>query len=142
MDTQQAFKNGQDNRGKTYKIFDWVKAAQIIVDNDIKNAVAGLDQDFEWTADMILENGKPLHDGYSYLWSTWATPILVDADTEKEYDCYCTEDNKPRHYDKKSKWDEESLDILKKGKPKIAPKKAVPLDDKAIKELNVIEEKP
>lgn len=143
LDTQQAFKNGQDNRDKPYKIFDWVKAAHIIVDNDIKNAVAGLDGDFEWTADLILEKGKPLSDGYSYLWSTWATPTLVDADSEKEYPCFCTEDNNPRHYDKKSKWDEESLEILKKGKPKLEPKKkAVVLDDKTKRELTIVKERP
>jgi hypothetical protein len=143
VDTSTAFNRGESNRDKPYMIFDWVKAATIIVDKDIKNAVAGLNEDFEWSADQILKDGKPESDGYSYLSSTWAKPILVDADTGEEHDCYCMEDNNPRNYKADSKWDSEALEILRRGKqPKLTPKKAVPLTDKQVKELAYIEEKP
>lgn len=140
METQKAFANGEANREKPYMIFDWVKAATLIVEKDWKNVIAGLDGDFEWTADEILKDGKPVLEGYSYLRSTWGKPILVNYDTGEELECFCMEDNNPRNYDAKSRWDDESLEIIKKGKPKL--KKAVPVDDKTMKELTVVEEKP
>lgn len=77
MDTMQAFAMGQANRGKEMMVFDWDKAVKIIKERGLKNCGAGLESDFEWTAGMILIDGKPVTDDYTYLASTWATPQLI-----------------------------------------------------------------
>ena len=77
MDTMQAFAIGQANRGKDLMVFDWDKAVKIIKERGLKNCGAGLESDFEWTAGMILVDGKPVTDDYTYLASTWTTPQLI-----------------------------------------------------------------
>lgn len=100
MDSIEAFKMGEANRGKDLMVFDWDKAVQIIKDKGLRNCGAGLDSDFEWTAGMILVDGKPYTDDYTYLASTWATPqLIVYSDNENEgiydyietIDCYIME---------------------------------------------------
>ena len=92
MDNISAFAMGAANQGKEPMVFDWDKAVEIIKEKNIKNAGAGLDGDFEYTAGMILENGKPYTSDYTYLASTWATPqlIIYDAhgDIEEAIDCF------------------------------------------------------
>ena len=94
MDTLQAFAIGEQNRGKELMVFDWDKAVAIIKERGLKNCGAGLESDFEWTAGMILVDGKPYADDYTYLASTWATPqlIIYAEDDEGVFDCEETVD--------------------------------------------------
>lgn len=77
--------------GQPYKVFDWDKAVDLLIEHKAQTAVAGLQSDLEWTAGTIFKDGKPLLepgdlDGTTYLASNWAIPILVIDG--REYDCY------------------------------------------------------
>lgn len=81
--------------GQPYKVFDWNKAVDLLIDHQAQTAVAGLRHDLEWTAGTIFKDGKPLLepgnvDGVTYLASIWAIPVLIVDGTE--YECYVTED--------------------------------------------------
>lgn len=86
MDTLSAFAKGEANRNKDLKVFDWDKAAKIIKEGNHKNASAGLAEDLNYTCGDILINGEIPSDGYTYLASTWATPVLIIDDDE--FYCY------------------------------------------------------
>lgn len=102
MDTLSAFIRGQASKGHPERVFDWVTAAQIIVNARITEAEAGLEGDWEWTGGKILTRGQPVpaRDTYTYLSSTWAIPMLSicgegylpcwiwQADTEWDSDTY------------------------------------------------------
>jgi len=83
MDTRTAFAMGRANRGQEQRVFDWVKAAKLIVEREPDVASAGLSGDWEYTGGEIWANGLPVprEDTYTYLASTWATPEL-DIDGE------------------------------------------------------------
>ncbi len=106
MDTLSAFAIGNASRGRTQKVFDWLKCVQLIKEHKIKNATVGLESDFEWTAGTILSNGKIVDSDYVYLASTWATPLLRDDDTFQEYPCYIMDDNNPHGWDDHTNWPE------------------------------------
>ena len=110
MDNFQAFVMGEKHRNQPMMIFDWMKCVKLIKEHNIKNATAGLEGDMEWTGGCILENGKPYKTDYTYLSSTWATPILVDKDTGTKYDCYVMEGH--TRYNEKSKWPKGALKAL------------------------------
>jgi len=103
-------------KGEKLKIFDWDKAAQIIRDKfklhlDLV-AEAGLQGDWDYTGGIILENGKPDLDNYTYLASLWAIPTLIlnwNNSEQEELECYTIEETR---FDESSKWDNESLKIL------------------------------
>ena len=103
------------NRGKQMKVFDWDKAARLIKERKPKIAEAGLEGDWEYTGGVIYRNGKPvtdndIGDSYTYLASTWATPILeLDGDP---VECYVMDDK--RGWDEHTKWPKSALEILKK----------------------------
>ena len=118
MNTMAAFILGAANRGKELRVFDWEKAAKIIVERNPERAEAGLLYDMENTAGCIYENGKPIIDSRTYLASTWATPVIVieDADDEDdEIECYRMESETPG-WDAKTKWPKEALSILESKK--------------------------
>lgn len=96
MDTMSAFAMGQANRNKELKVFDWDKAARLLCERSAANAVAGLASDMEWTSGTILRDGAIVDDSYTYLASTWATPVLV-IDGE-EIDCYRMESECPAEW--------------------------------------------
>lgn len=106
MDSMLAFSRGEANRGKPQMVFDWDKAVKIILENGYKNCGAGLDSDFEYTAGMILVEGKPYDEDYTYLASTWATPQLIiysDSDSgiddyEEVIDCYIMDSETTYNY--------------------------------------------
>ena len=97
MNTMEAFARCEASRNKPKMVFDWDKAARIMREQNAKNAVAGLSGDLGATAGTILENGKPKLNEYTYLASTWATPVLILDDRDEEIDCYIMEE--------KTKWD-------------------------------------
>lgn len=100
-------------RGDKAKVFDWHKAVELIKQHNITNATAGLLGDMSYTAGEILAKGKPVTDSYTYLSSLWATPILVDDDTGKEYECWDREDKLPEKWDSGTKWPESAVKMLK-----------------------------
>ena len=111
MDTMYGFMMGELNRGKEKMVFDWDKAARIIKESKCKYASAGLDGDWEWTGGTIYDRGQPVMDSYTYLSSTWATPLL-DIDTSlTSIPCYKMQSETPG-WDFDTKWPESALKIL------------------------------
>lgn len=77
--------------GQPYKVFDWNKAVDLLIEHSAQTAIAGLRHDLEWTSGTIFKDGKPLLepgdlDGVTYLASNWAMPILIIDGME--YECY------------------------------------------------------
>jgi len=112
MNTLRAFLVGQLNRGKEQKVFDWDRAAQIIVERGATEASAGLSGDWEWTGGQILQDGQPIpqNDTYTFLASTWATPEL-DINGEI-IPCFKMRSEVP-DWNAKTYWPESALAILK-----------------------------
>lgn len=109
MDTLSAWAMGAANRGKELMVFDWNKAAKLIVEKKAKNASAGLSGDWEWTGGRIFEDGNIVKDGGAYLASTWATPELeIDGET---FDCYKMQGETPG-WDSDTCWPEEARQII------------------------------
>ena len=92
MNTMAAFAMGFANRGNEPMVFDWDKAAELIKEKGIRNAGAGLRGDYGNTAGDILSDGEPVMDDYTFLASTWATPMLLiygdDGWYSEEILCY------------------------------------------------------
>lgn len=109
MNSVEAFFRGMDNMGKELRVFDWDKAAKIIKERNAQKAEAGLSGDLEWTGGTILEGGIPNKDSYTYLASTWATPVLIIDD--EEIDCYKMQ-SETSGWDSDTKWPQSALDIL------------------------------
>lgn len=64
------------------KVFDWNMAAAILGQRRIMYAECGLDEDWSYTADVLIENGIPNRFCGAYLHSFWATPVIKLADGE------------------------------------------------------------
>jgi len=112
MDTMDGYLRGKAARlrGDPRMVFDWDRAAKRIVEAKPKEAVAGLEDDFEWTAGTIFENGKPVTGTYTYLASNHAKPMLMlDGDEEE---CWLVESESPG-WDENTKWPESALAILR-----------------------------
>lgn len=116
MDTATAFALGRAHRDSPSRVFDWVKAAQMIRDRflvgNLKMASAGLRDDWEYTGGTIFENGSPVpeDDTYTYLASTWAIPELsLDGDI---FDCWVWKKDSPG-WESDTYWPPEALAILK-----------------------------
>lgn len=98
------------------KVFDWVKAAKIIIEKKPSYAVAGLAEDWFYTSGRIYEDGDISFDGYqcSYLMSIWATPILllIYEDARQEpIDCWVRSSERPE-WNEYTYWPREAVDIL------------------------------
>lgn len=101
---------GMMNRGNEMKVFDWDKAAQLIKEKKPKEAIAGLSEDWFWTAGTIFSNGKPVTNGCTYLASTWATPVLI-LDDEEKIPCWRMQSETPG-WDADTEWPESARSIL------------------------------
>lgn len=110
MDTMQAFGRAMAAQGNEPRVFDWVKAAQLIKASGAKTAAAGLRGDWENTGGAILEDGKPVRDSYTFLRSVWAEPELT-LDDGPEIECWRLQSEVPE-WDAKTKWPPEALAIL------------------------------
>ena len=109
MDTMTAYAMGAASRTKECMVFDWDKAARLIVERGAVSASAGLAGDWEWTGDKILSHGKPDEDCGAYLASTWATPELeIDGDT---VECFRMASDTPGWH-ANTRWPESALAIL------------------------------
>ena len=105
-----AFMMGEANRNNKMKVFDWNKAAKLIVKYNLTEADAGLIEDWFWTGGNILTNGNLNINSYTYLASTWATPVLWTD--EEIYDCWIWEDE--TDWDSDTKWPQSAIEILRK----------------------------
>lgn len=111
MDTIKAFAMGEANRGREEMVFDWHKAVELIREHKPQVAAAGLSGDWEWTGGTIFENGQIVNDEYTFLASTWATPLLILDGTE--YDCFRMSSEVP-DWSSDTKWPQSALDLLSK----------------------------
>lgn len=111
MDTFDAFIMGEINRHKELMIFDWNTAAEIIRENKPAFAVAGLQGDLEWTAGTIYKNGNAFLDDYTFLASTWATPVIILDEDGDEIPCFKMEGEHPG-WNSDTKWPMSSLEKL------------------------------
>lgn len=111
MDTLSAVMMGMANKGKELKVFDWDKAARLILENGCQEAEAGLVEDWFWTGASIFAEGKPTPDdnAHAYLASNWATPVLRIG--ENSHDCYKMQSETPG-WDSDTHWPESALKIL------------------------------
>lgn len=109
MNTTAAFAMGRMNRGHELMVFDWDKAARLIREYQPKYADAYLYSDREWTGGTIYIDNKPVFDDYTYLASTWATPML-DMDGV-DIECYKMQHEVPE-WDSDTKWPASALTIL------------------------------
>lgn len=111
MNTLFAFsladKARKDN--KPEMVFDWEKAANLILKYRPKIASAGLSQDWENTGGIIYQNKQIVINTYTYLASIWAEPEL-DMD-DKIYPCW-RYDNEVSEWNYDTKWPKEAIDIL------------------------------
>ena len=110
MDSMTAFMMGQANRGNKTKVFDWNKAAELIIKYNLTDADAGLIEDWGYTGGNILTDGNLNINSYTYLESTWATPVLWTDDAI--YECWVWEDE--TDWDSNTKWPQSAIEILKK----------------------------
>lgn len=110
MDSLKAFAMGQATEGRTPRIFDWNKAAELILKHKPHCAVAGLASDMEWTAGVIFESGEIVDDSYTYLGSTWAEPV-IELDGE-QHPCWVMGDE--TKWNVHTKWPDEARSIIAK----------------------------
>ena len=96
------------------KVFDWDRAAHLIRERSPDIVSAGLSGDLEYTEGDIYRDGKPVprDNTYTYLASTWATPLLIiDGD---EVECFRME-SETAGWDAGTYWPESALAILNDG---------------------------
>ena len=110
MDTMMAFAMGQAHKNDRLKVFDWNKAAQLIVKHKLTDADAGLKEDWTFTGGNILTDGNLNINSYTFLASTWATPVLWTD--EEIYECWAWGDE--TDWDSDTKWPQSAIEILKK----------------------------
>lgn len=60
------------------KVLDWERAAELCAKSDVP-VYAGLAEDWSCTSGMIWDGEKQVRD-YVFVWSSWATPVLVVGD--------------------------------------------------------------
>lgn len=61
------------------KVLDWEKTAEI-VNRTSEDVWAGLKEDWECTSGLIAKGGNPTSNERVYVWSRWATPVVVVGD--------------------------------------------------------------
>jgi hypothetical protein len=106
MNSLLAFARGEAARraGAKQRVFDWIKAADLIAANPSATYYAGLSGDLEHTGGCIWRDGKPVFQ-YTYLSSCWAAPVLY-SDDESEVVCETGEES---GFTSDSKWPDEAL---------------------------------
>ena len=108
MNTLEAFANGEAHRGCEAMVFDWNKAAKIIRERKPIIAYASLKNDWEHTGGVIYASGRVIKGSYTFLKSTWATPLLI-IDGEI-IDCFVMESE--TKWNENTKWPKSAIDIL------------------------------
>lgn len=117
--------NTQENNWKhvgqmTGLTFDWDKAASIINKMTTAHpnliAYAGLEKDWIHSFDVIFKNGQPTKAKYARLASNLTVPILIiykSPDDEYAHIFECFQYAKNSRFHALSRWDNQSLQILK-----------------------------
>jgi hypothetical protein len=97
--------------GSPYKIFDWLGAVDLLIENLALKAEAGLREDWDHTSDIIWDNYGPIifDDSKLYLSSNWATPALKIEN--RMYNCWVYEVDFPS-WQPDEFWPPEALDLL------------------------------
>lgn len=112
----EGFFTSRRNNSNPQQVFDWDKAALEIKNNlskGIYTVEAGLKGDWDHTSGVIFEDGLPVKEGYMYLSSNWATPVMIITfkdGIEVEYDC--STEREGTRFDSGSEWDDISLSLL------------------------------
>lgn len=96
-------------RGSPVRVFDWARAAELIVQHRPTTAGAGLRGDWGWTGGEIWTDGKINLDSYTYLASTHAEPEITLDDGEP---IACGRLAEGSDWDSGTKWPPEALAIL------------------------------
>lgn len=117
MDTMQAIMNNlaAQASGAQPRVFDWLKAAEIIRERKPLKAWAGLIEDWWWTADDIYSEGQPRPDATAYLASNWATPTLslrFADEVREDIPCWRYLKDAPG-WNAGTKWPPEALAVLR-----------------------------
>lgn len=74
---------------KTINVFDWDRAIQLIKNHNIKTAMIGLKEDWSCNHGFFYKDDDFCFNSWSIaLDSIWATPILLDVENDKEYECF------------------------------------------------------
>ncbi|MDN5868480.1 MAG: hypothetical protein L0H55_13930 [Candidatus Nitrosocosmicus sp.] len=103
---------------KSLKMFDWIKAAKIIKENNIQNASIGLGVTID-DAILILQNGKPIKITGNMFLSFDSTPVLINNDSGEIMDCFFSINEQDVEYS--HPYNPSSTDITKlSGWPKVA----------------------
>ena len=119
MDTSAAFMMRQMARAVNAesKVFDWDKAASLLLEYDAVDAYAGLKEDWVATWGEILRDGKIVAKGYMYLASNWATPVVdISSRDGKNYEFDCYKMEHETEWDANTRWPSSAKKIYKKGK--------------------------
>lgn len=117
-----AHTNNRSNT-KSLKIFDWIKAAKIIKENNIQNASIGLGVTLDNTI-LILQNGKPIKITVNMFLSSDSNPVLINNDNGEIMNCFCSIADQDLEYStiynptsnevtKESAWPKVAIDIIK-----------------------------
>lgn len=115
VDSMTGYLIGQAHKNDPLMVFDWDKAARLIVEHKPDYAGAGLRGDWEYTGGTIYTaDGGPVpeEDSYAYLESTWAQPELEIDGMRSE--CWLYEKDAPWD-DSGIYWPESARKILKEG---------------------------
>lgn len=112
IDTDTAIALCQLNRREDPKVFDWNKAVTLIKEHNATTAVAGLAEDWFWTAGLILENGNPVVKDCPYLASIWATPVILLDEDEFGIECWCRKSESD--WNESTLWPREAIEQLSK----------------------------
>lgn len=104
-------------------IFDWLKAAKIIKENNIQNASIGVGVTLD-NAIPILQNGKPIKITGGVFLSSDHSPVLINNDNGEIMNCFFIINDQDLEYDtiyspssnevtKESGWPKVAIDIIK-----------------------------
>lgn len=94
---------------KKYRVFDWEQAINIILDNHLTKASAGLDGQGTGNFGLILVDGKPTNEYYHQLKGVNSIPMLLDSYTLEYWECW-KEVTYEEYLDFVDEWDTEILD--------------------------------
>ena len=81
-------KCNKDMRSLSFpNLFDWIKAAKVIDENNIQNASIALGISIE-NPHLILKNGKPFKSADKIFEYEVDNPVLIDDDTGQIINCF------------------------------------------------------
>jgi hypothetical protein len=102
-------------------LFDWIKAAKVIDENNIQNASIALGITIE-NPHPILKNGKPFKSADKIFEYEVDNPVLIDDDTGQIINCFSHVDSQsknkssilPPSYENRLllRWPKKAIDIL------------------------------